>query len=71
MVEITDDDLTKALKDLLKLESFVVEPTSLAPFAALPKIKVKLDEKVVCIATGNAFKNLQEIFDILAGDIKY
>lgn len=68
VVEIIDDDLVRALKDLLKLESFIVEPTSLAPFAALSKIDVKPDEKVVCIATGNAFKNLQEIFDILNGD---
>lgn len=70
IVEIVDDDLVRALKDLLQLESFMVEPTSLAPFAALSKIEVKPDEKVICIATGNAFKNLQEIFDILHRDTR-
>ena len=70
IVEITDDDLIRTLKNLLKLESFMAEPTSLAPFAALSKIEIKPDEKVVCVATGNAFKNLQEIFDILAGDTR-
>jgi len=65
IIEITDKDLVVALKNLIKYESFLTEPTSLAPFAALSKIKCSTNENIVCVATGNAFKNLQEVFDIL------
>lgn len=68
IIEINDEDLIKSLKDLIKLESFLVEPTSLAPFAALDKLDINPNEQIVCIATGNAFKNLQEIFNILSND---
>jgi threonine synthase len=67
VIEITDADLVRVLKELIADESFVVEPTSLAPFAALPQIMTKQDETIVCVATGNAFKNLEEIFQILNG----
>ena len=70
IIEITDSDLIVTLKELITLESFLTEPTSLASFAALSKIDHSADEKVVCIATGNAFKNLQEIFDILNGNFR-
>lgn len=65
VVEITDADLVVALKQLLADESFLVEPTSLAPFAALTKMSFASDEKIVCVATGNAFKNLEEILHIV------
>lgn len=65
LIQISDEDLVRALKLLIKFESFIIEPTSIAPFAALEQIKIKNDEKVVCVATGNAFKNLEEIFEIL------
>jgi threonine synthase len=65
LVEITDADLIRALKELVIDESFIVEPTSLAPFAALPQIKSNPDETIVCVATGNAFKNLEEVLQIL------
>lgn len=65
LIEISDNDLVKALKRLVKLESFLTEPTSLAPFAALDQIGAKSNEKIVCVASGNAFKNLEEIFEII------
>lgn len=67
VIEITDADLVRALKELIVDESFIVEPTSLAPFAALSQIKSKPDETIVCVATGSAFKNLEEILHILNG----
>lgn len=67
VIEITDADLVRVLKELVEDESFVVEPTSLAPFAALSQIKVTPNETIVCVATGNAFKNLEEILKMLEG----
>lgn len=67
VIEITDADLARALKELLADESFIVEPTSLAPFAALPQIESKPNDTIVCVATGNAFKNLEEILQMLDG----
>lgn len=67
VIEITDADLVRVLKNLVEDESFVVEPTSLAPFASLSQIKVKPNETIVCVATGNAFKNLEEILKMLEG----
>lgn len=65
VIEITDGDLVQALKELVEDESFIVELTSLAPFAALPQIVTKKNETVVCVATGNAFKSLEEILHLL------
>lgn len=67
VIEITDADLVHVLKELVTDESFVVEPTSLAPFAALSRIKSKPNETIVCVATGNAFKNLEEVLQALEG----
>ncbi|MES2087530.1 MAG: pyridoxal-phosphate dependent enzyme [Patescibacteria group bacterium] len=67
VIEITDADLVRVLKELITEESFVVEPTSLAPFAAFSQIKSEPNETIVCVATGNAFKNLEEILRMLEG----
>ena len=64
LIEIKEKDLSESLKELIKEESFIVEPTSLAPFAALHYLE-PTEETVVCVATGTAFKNLEELFSIL------
>lgn len=64
LIEIEEKELISSLKELIKEESFIVEPTSLAPFAALHHIK-SVNETIVCVATGTGLKNLQELFDIL------
>jgi threonine synthase len=66
VIQVTDDEIMFALKQVIKLESLVTEPTSAAVFAAVPKLAVDPESKVLCINTGSGMKFLQEIAAILA-----
>lgn len=64
MVEVTDQEVSEALKEMIKEESLLIEPSSASVFAALKKIP-DAGEKIVCVATGTGLKMLEEIYKIL------
>jgi threonine synthase len=65
VIEVTDDEVIKALGQVIRTESLVVEPTSAATFAALSKIKVDPEDVVVAVNTGTGMKVLGEIMHLL------
>lgn len=64
-VEVTDEEILKAEKELASEESIFVEPSAAMPLAALKKMKVKVDDTVVCVATGNGLKDPITMLKIL------
>lgn len=69
IIEVTDAEVKKSLKEIIKEESLTPEPTSAVVYAALKKINLqnKRGMKIVCIQTGNGMKNLEEILEIVNG----
>lgn len=67
VVEVTDNEISQALGQVIKLESLIPEPTSAAVYAALPKLSCTPDATVVCINTGSGSKLLPEIMKIMKG----
>jgi threonine synthase len=65
VIVVTDKEIKQALADIITTESLQPEPTSAAVYAALPKIKIKPKEKVVCIQTGAGQRNLSNLLKIL------
>lgn len=68
-VEVTDEDTLKAEKELAESESIFVEPSAALPLAALHKMvkekKIKKNETVVCVCTGNGLKDPLTMLKIL------
>jgi len=64
VVEVDDNEVSEALKELINEESFLIEPSSASVFAALKKIPDK-GENIVCVATGTGLKMLEEIYKML------
>lgn len=66
IIEVTDQEIIVALKDIIKIESLTPEPTSAVVYAALKKLGLQtIGNKIVCIQTGNGMKNLEEILEIV------
>ena len=61
IVEVTDKEIVQALKLCMSLESLIPEPTSAAVYAALPKLSLPKDKKIVLVQTAGGMKNLKEI----------
>ena len=59
-VTVSDEEIMKAKESLAQYEGILVEAASAAPFAALAKLKLPQDARVVCIATGNGLKDLHD-----------
>lgn len=67
IVEVSDGEIITALKAVTSLESLLIEPTSAAAFAAVPKLEahgVKKDASVVVVSTGSGMKMLEEIMHL-------
>ncbi len=60
-IEVSDGETLEAEKELAKKESIFVEPSAALALAGLKKLvkskKIKKDDVVVCIATGNGLKD--------------
>jgi threonine synthase len=71
-VEVTDDEIIKAQKDLAAKEGIGVEPASAASIAGLRKIadEIDKDEKVVCITTGNLLKDPEAVISVCGEPIE-
>ncbi|MFA6411004.1 MAG: pyridoxal-phosphate dependent enzyme [Candidatus Buchananbacteria bacterium] len=65
VIVVNDKEIKQALAEIITTESLQPEPTSAAVYAALPKIKIKPKEKVVCIQTGSGERNLSNLLDVL------
>jgi len=64
-VQVSDEEITKAQKDLASKEGIGVEPASAASVAGLRKLaengEVEKDETVVCITTGHLLKDPEAV----------
>lgn len=69
VIEVTDREILAALSIMVK-SSLVSEPTSAAAFAALKKLKVKKNQKVVVINTGSGMKMLGELMKFIKNGVK-
>lgn len=67
--EVSDEETLKAEKELADKESIFVEPSAALPVAALHKMikskKIKKDDTVVCVCTGNGLKDPLTMLKIL------
>jgi len=61
MVEVNNDEVIQALKEIIQCESIIPEPTSASVYAATKKINIDKDEKVVLLNTAGGMKNLHDI----------
>lgn len=65
---VTDDEITKAQKDLARLEGIGVEPASAAAIAGLRKLVnlgiIDYDECIICVATGHLLKDPETVIKI-------
>lgn len=67
VIEVTDQEITDALQNIIKTESIIPEPTSAAVYAALPKLQgVNPQSLIVAINTGSGMKLLLEIMQLLS-----
>ncbi|MDA4127568.1 MAG: threonine synthase [Thaumarchaeota archaeon] len=57
---VSDDEIMRAKGELSSQEGLLVEAASAAPFAALRKLKLSGNSKVICVATGNGLKDLAD-----------
>lgn len=58
MVTVSNSDVIPAQKELALAESILVEPSSATVIVALKKTKLRSSRSVVCLLTGNGFKDL-------------
>ena len=65
VVEVTDEEVLKAEKELAYKESIFAEPAAALPLAALNKLKIESDKTVVCVITGNGLKDPVTVLKIL------
>ena len=59
-VVVSDEEIIEARGRLAREEGLLVEAASAAPFAALTKLRLPRDARVVCIATGSGLKDLSD-----------
>ncbi|MDV3278449.1 MAG: threonine synthase [Nitrososphaerales archaeon] len=57
---VSDREILNARRELGEREGLLVEAASAAPFAALTKLSLPAQAKVVCIATGNGLKDIAD-----------
>ncbi|MFQ5839941.1 MAG: threonine synthase [Candidatus Methylomirabilales bacterium] len=66
---LADGDVLEAQQHLARLESVFVEPAGALPIAAIPPLlktgRIRPDETVVCLATGNGLKDPKSALKIL------
>jgi threonine synthase len=64
-IQVSDEEITKAQKDLASLEGIGVEPASAASIAGLRRLaemgEIERDETVVCITTGHLLKDPEAV----------
>jgi threonine synthase len=68
-VILTDAEILEAQQELARLESIFVEPAGALPIAALGNLvktaRIRPDEVVVCVATGNGLKDPRAALKVL------
>jgi threonine synthase len=66
---LTDGEILEAQQQLARLESIFVEPAGAIPIAALGALlvsgRIRADETVVCVATGNGLKDSRAALRVL------
>ncbi|EKD86363.1 MAG: threonine synthase [uncultured bacterium] len=65
IIEVSDSEITQAIKEIIKTESIIPEPTSAVAYAAIEKVNINKNDKVVLINTAGGQKNLKEIMQLL------
>jgi len=69
-VEVSDDEILSAEKELASQESIFVEPSGALPLAALHQLvknkKIKSSDTVVCVLTGHGLKDPVTILKVLS-----
>ncbi len=65
IIEVEEKEVTDALKEIIKVESLIPEPTSAVVFASLKKLSVDKTSKIVLIQSAGGMKNLKEIMQTL------
>lgn len=63
IIEVTDRELTGSMKKIISMESLIPEPTSAVVYAALSKMKLNPNDKVVLVQSAGGMKNLKEIME--------
>lgn len=61
IIEVTDEEIVKSLKEAIDLESIIPEPTAATVFAGIKKLDHIKNKKIVLILTAGGSKNLEEI----------
>lgn len=61
VIEVTDEEVIRALKTIVETEGIIPEPTAAATFAALYKLKAQSDALVVAVNTGDGKKMIAEV----------
>jgi len=64
VIEVSENEIKQALKECLKYESLLMEPTSAAAFAAVPKVGILAKDKIVVIITASGAKSLEAVSEI-------
>lgn len=64
IITVTEKEIIQGLRDAIKLESIIPEPTSAAVFAGVKKLKEK-DKRIILILSASGYKNLDEISQII------
>lgn len=65
ILEVTDDEIIASLKEIITFETLIPEPTSAAVYAALKKLQISTDAKIVAIQTATGVKNLATIMNLV------
>ena len=67
-IEVTDDEILNAIKEIAENEGVFAEPAASASFAgfkkALKENKIKENETVVCLITGNGLKDVESAMKV-------
>lgn len=71
-VQVSDEEILQAQRDLASKEGIGVEPASAASLAGLRKISddIDEDEKIVCITTGNLLKDPETVINVCGSPIE-
>lgn len=71
IIEVTDQETIQALRDIIRIESLMPEPTSATVYAALRRLNFanKKNLNIVCIQTGNGMKNLEEVLKLFKSSV--
>lgn len=64
IVEVDDQEIYAGLRDIIKLESIIPEPTAAVVYAAIKKTNIDKHSKIVLIQTAGGLKNLKEILEL-------